>query len=76
MKTTLNLPDPVVYQAKRRALEEGTTLTDLIIQGLKARLERAREYGPLPVSGVSGGLCQGVTWEALEAAEGSGETYR
>ena len=42
MKTTLNFPDKLVQEAKRRALDEGTTLTDLVVQGLEARVGRGR----------------------------------
>lgn len=76
MKTTLNLPDPLVLQAKRRALEDGTTLTSLIVEGLKARLEKRQPQGQLPVSKAAGGLQSGVSWETLEAAEDGSETYR
>ena len=76
MKTTLNLPDPVVREAKRRALAEDTTLTDLIVQGLKARLERGSARGALPVSTAAGGLCPGVTWDQLGATEDAGEAHR
>ena len=76
MKTTLNLPDPVVREAKRRALEEATTLTDLIVQGLKTRLEKGTRTEALPVSVAEGGLRYGVVWERLEAVEDEGEAYR
>jgi hypothetical protein len=76
MKTTLNLPDAVVFQAKRRALEEGTTLTELIVQGLKARLEKLPRPGPLPLSRSTGGLKPGLAWEDLEAAEDAQDAYR
>jgi hypothetical protein len=76
MKTTLNLPDPVVLQAKRRALDEGTTLTDLIVQGLKARLDKKPDPGALPVSGASGGLMPGVTWKDLAVADSGEDSCR
>ncbi len=82
MKTTLNIPDMVVREAKRRALEEDTTLTDLIVQGLKARLERGGCPGPLPLSSAVGGLMPGLAWNRLEAASSAatdadeGENYR
>jgi hypothetical protein len=76
MKTTLNLPDPVVREAKRRALAEDTTLTDLIVQGLKVRLERGSAWGALPVSTAAGGLCPGVAWDQLGATEDAGEAHR
>jgi hypothetical protein len=76
MKTTLNLPDPIVLLAKRRALEEGSTLTELVVQGLKARLERRPRRGDLPLSQAGGGLRSGVAWESLEVADNGGEAYR
>jgi hypothetical protein len=76
MKTTLNLPDTVVQDAKRRALAEDTTLTDLIVQGLKARLKLGTTRGTLPVSAATGGLCPGVRWDRLGTADDSGEAYR
>lgn len=76
MRTTLNLPDLVVREAKRRALDEGTTLTDLIVQGLEARLQKGGSHGSLPISGASGGLHTGLSWDRLVAAEDAGEVYR
>lgn len=76
MRTTLNLPDPMVAQAKRRALEEGSTLTDLLVQGLKARLEQSHIARVLPVSKAFGGLVDGVSWGDLEAAEPDGDWHR
>jgi len=76
MKTTLNLPDPVVLQAKRLALEEGTTLTAVIVQSLNARLEKTRRQLPLPASSASGGLCAGISWENLAVADSGEAAYR
>lgn len=76
MKTTLNLPDLLVREAKTRAIEEDTTLTDLIVQGLEARLARGRARGALPVSTAVGGLCKGVSWDRLGTDNESGEAYR
>jgi hypothetical protein len=76
MKTTLNLPDPMVAQAKKRALEEGTTMTEILVQGLKARLERSQLVRVLPISKSTGGLVQGVEWDTLEATESEGDKYR
>ena len=76
MRTTLNLPDAVAAQAKKRALEEGTTMTDILVQGLMARLERTNLARVLPVSKVSGGLVSGVAWNTLVAAEPEGEQHR
>jgi plasmid stability protein len=46
MKTTLNLDDELVRRAKRRAAEQGTTLTAVIEDALRAALsEPARNMG-------------------------------
>ncbi len=76
MRTTLNLPDLIVAQAKKRALAEGSTLTELLVQGLKQRLERYQPDRSLPISRASGGLADGVSWDRLEAAEPGFEAYR
>jgi hypothetical protein len=76
MRTTLNLPDSIALQAKRRALDEGTTLTDLIVQGLKARLGGKAAPGPLPVSEAVGGLKPGIDWNELAVADGSEDSCR
>lgn len=41
MRTTLELDDAVLRAAKKRAAEEGTTLTRLIEEALRARLAPA-----------------------------------
>lgn len=38
MKTTLNLNDELLREAKKRAADEGTTLTHVVEQGLRAVL--------------------------------------
>jgi hypothetical protein len=76
MKTTLNLQDDIVRDAKRRAVAEATTLTDLIVQGLKNRLKSGERPGILPVSSSGGGLMPDVRWEDLQAAESEGVMYR
>ncbi len=65
MKTTLNLRDDLVAQAKALAAKESTTLTKMIEEGLTLRLRRkkARPVGTLkdlPVSARSGGLRRGI----------------
>ncbi len=76
MKTTLNIPDPLIKEAKRKAIEEGKTLTDLLVEGLRARLATGLPARPLPVSTAGGGLQRGVDWSSLEPAESSAEEYR
>ena len=42
MKTTIELPDAIVQQAKIVAAERRTTLRDLVLQGLEHVLPRGR----------------------------------
>lgn len=60
MRTTIDLPDELLRQARRRAAAEGTTLTALLADGLRLRLAPAhggpREARPLPISEVGGGM--------------------
>ncbi|MGH2915990.1 MAG: DUF6364 family protein [Solirubrobacteraceae bacterium] len=64
MRTTVDLPDELLRQARQRAAREGTTLTALLADGLRLRLGgavagRARRRR-LPVSRVDGGLQPGI----------------
>lgn len=77
MRTTVNLPDDLLRQAKGRAVEEGTTLTALLADGLRLRLSSTLPVGdlpPLPVSTRGGGLRPGIdpasTASLLDAADG------
>jgi hypothetical protein len=63
MRTTVDLPDELLRHARQRAAEEGTTLTALLADGLRLRLEgksgvRSRRRR-LPLSKVGGGLQPG-----------------
>lgn len=42
MRTTIHLPDPLLDQARRRALETGTTLTAVIEDALRESLASKR----------------------------------
>lgn len=57
VRTTLNLPDALVEAAKRRAAEEGRTLTSLVEQGLRTALAEARPQRrvELPAYGTGNG---------------------
>ena len=76
MKTTLNFPDDIIAEAKIRAVQENTTLTDIIVQGLRMRLKNTGEAKPLPVSTRSGGLAKGVIWETLTRSGKGNEVFR
>jgi hypothetical protein len=43
MRTTINLPDPLLVQARRRAAETGRTLTTFIADAVRESLARRRE---------------------------------
>jgi hypothetical protein len=77
MKTTINLRDDLLVEAKARAARERTTLTRIVEEGLSLRLRgpaRApRRLNELPVSPARGGVRQGVDPSSnasmLDAAE-------
>jgi hypothetical protein len=46
MRTTINLPDDLVLQAKKAALEADTTLTEIIANALRETLGKSRQKTP------------------------------
>ena len=42
MKTTIDLPDELAAEAKELARAEGTTLRELVVDGLRFEIERRR----------------------------------
>ena len=46
MRTTINLPDDLILQAKKAALEADTTLTEIIANALRESLSKARQNKP------------------------------
>lgn len=46
MRTTINLPDDLILQAKKAALERGTTLTEIIANALREALSRRPRTAP------------------------------
>lgn len=66
MRTTLNLDDALLREAKKRAAEEGTTLTKLIEQALRARLQPQRPPGKrfrLKLLTKKGRAVPGINWD-------------
>jgi len=64
MRTTVRIKDDLLKRAKKRAANEGRTLTSLIEEGLAVILSEPKT-GPrsrvkLPVSRSSGGVLPGV----------------
>jgi hypothetical protein len=80
MRTTVDLPDALLGEARQRAAEEGTTLTALLADGLRLRLAAANAGSArrrrLPVSRVGGGLQPGIdpasNASLLDAADDDG----
>jgi hypothetical protein len=71
MRTTINLPDSLILQAKKTALAENTTLTEVIANALrealaKRRNKKARRDFKIIASG-SGGLLPGVDLDDTSA---------
>lgn len=68
MKTTIELPDALIEQARRVAQEEGATLRALIEEGLQRSLQARRRKAPrqidFPSFGGSGltDEFQGAPW--------------
>jgi hypothetical protein len=46
MKITINLPDDLMLQAKKAALEADTTLTEIIANALREALAKSRQRTP------------------------------
>jgi hypothetical protein len=64
MRTTVRIKDDLLLRAKKRAADEGRTLTSLIEDGLTLILSpskgKRRNRTQLPVSKASGGVLPGV----------------
>ncbi|HEY1940499.1 MAG TPA: DUF6364 family protein [Roseiarcus sp.] len=64
-RTTVRLPEDLVRRAKRKAADEGRTLTALIEEGLRQVVNEKSSDGVVdrvlpPVSSASGGLRPGI----------------
>ena len=65
MRTTVRLREELLRKAKKKAAEEGQTLTSLIEEGLKVVLADAgrtsrRAHAKLPISTETGGTLPGI----------------
>lgn len=73
MKTTVDLPEPLLREAQEAARQEGTTLRALVEDGLRAVLARRQtgEHYRLPDAAVDGhGLrpgAEGLSWDGMRA---------
>jgi Arc/MetJ-type ribon-helix-helix transcriptional regulator len=64
-RTTVRLPEELVARAKRKAANEGVSMTALIEEGLRRVLSDGKGHAPAtralpPVSAATGGLMPGV----------------
>lgn len=48
MKTTIDLPDELVGEVKELARASGTTMRELMVDGLRSEIERRRNAAPRP----------------------------
>ena len=64
MRTTIRLADDLLRRARKKAAEEGRTLTSLVEEGLKTVLAESkparRARVRLPISKASGGTLPGI----------------
>lgn len=64
MRTTVRLPDDLLRRARKKAAEQGRTLTSLLEEGLKIVLAESkparRTQVRLPISKAAGGTLPGV----------------
>ena len=86
MRTTINLPDDLIRQAKKAALEADTTLTEIIANALRVALaNRSRKSGWTktdlsPYTCGTGGVQPGVdlddTSALLDLMDGIDDPHR
>jgi len=71
MKTTIDISDPVLNDARKLAAKEGTTLRALVEQGLRKIIEdrsRKSPFTPRKVAFGGGGLrpeVRGLSWDEI-----------
>jgi hypothetical protein len=84
MRTTINLPDDLILQAKKAALEANTTLTEIIANALREALQKGRRKRPrrkikLTTYG-EGGTFPGIDLDdmssVLDLMDGIGDSHR
>lgn len=71
MRTSLNLPDELIRQAKNAALDAETTLTELIGDAIRSALSKPQHGKPRkelkPITYGEGGVCPGVDLDDTSA---------
>lgn len=84
MRTTINLPDDLILQAKKAALEANTTLTEVIAGAVREALARGKKKAPRKdfrlITYGKGGVGPGVdlddTSALLDLMDGIGDSHR
>lgn len=84
MRTTVNLPDDLLLQAKKAALESNTTLTEIIADAVRQSLARRKMSPPREefklITYGSGGVGPGVdlddTRSLIDLMDGVGDPHR
>jgi hypothetical protein len=70
MRTTISLPDPLLAQAKKRASQEGITLSELVTSAVRDRVLRPTKTAANAafrlVAFGTGGLRPGLAWGQLK----------
>jgi hypothetical protein len=69
MRTSVDIPDPLLRRAKKLARERGITLRQLLVDGLRAALQGVAPARPRRMKDRSygkGGLVRGLSWTDTE----------
>jgi hypothetical protein len=69
MRTSVDIPDHLLRQAKKTARERGTTLRQLVVDGLRSAVARGapvRSHRLKDLSFGRGGLVDGLSWSDVE----------
>jgi hypothetical protein len=69
MRTSVDIPDPLLRRAKKLARARGTTLRELLLDGLRIMVEREGSAGVYRMNDRSfgeGGLVEGLSWTDSE----------
>ncbi len=65
MRTSFDIPDPLLNRAKKLARERGTTVRQLVLEALRSVVERAsvpQGHRMRDLSFGEGGLVDGLSW--------------
>jgi hypothetical protein len=68
MRTTIELPDELMTQAKVRAAQEGVTLKELFVSAVEKRVAQQEKKGRYPPPVIIGGPVRTPTREEIEEA--------